>query len=66
MRLRQVLSLALCAVVMGLLLTHLESEAATSYTFTKIADTTSRFSAFGGEPSINSAGTVAFHGVSMC
>jgi hypothetical protein len=47
---------------MGLLVGLSWSDVATTYTFTKIVDTSGPFDAFGGEPSINDAGTVAFQG----
>ena len=53
-----------CAAVIGLFLTLPVKGEAISYTFTKIADNnpSSEFAAFQDHPTINSAGTVVFHG----
>lgn len=56
------LHLSSSAVMIGLCLGFLASPEAqaASFTFTKIADTSDRFSSFGETPALNNAGTVAF------
>jgi streptogramin lyase len=55
-------SVLVCLTLLAPLLSLPQNAGAVDYTFTKIADTSGEFDAFGGEPAINNKGEVSFHG----